>query len=116
MSFKEESNVVADLKDNEKKALEELKQLIHAALAANEFAPPPPPPPPAGPKEKVKTGGHAAEVVEEKTVEAIEETIVPVVASLAEDPAPPTAVEEKGAVAIEETTIPVDAPAGARQD
>lgn len=112
MSFKEESNVVADLKDNEKKALEELKQLIHAALAANEFAPPPPPPPPAGPKEKVKTGGHAAEVVEEKTVEAIEETIVPVVASLAEDPAPPTAVEEKGAVAIEETTIPVDAPAG----
>ncbi|XP_039139079.1 patellin-3-like [Dioscorea cayenensis subsp. rotundata] len=114
MSFKEESNVVADLKDNEKKALEELKQLIHAALAANEFAPPPPPPPPppAGPKEKVKTGGHAAEVVEEKTVEAIEETIVPVVASLAEDPAPPTAVDEKGAVAIEETTIPVDAPAG----
>ncbi|KAH7663675.1 Phosphatidylinositol transfer protein SEC14 and related proteins protein [Dioscorea alata] len=111
MSFKEESNVVADLKDTEKKALEELKQLIHAALAANEFAQPPPPP--AVPKEeKVKAGGPADEVVEEKTVEAIQETIVPVVASSVEDPAPPTAVEEKIAVAIEETTIPVDAPAG----
>ncbi|KAM0947351.1 putative CRAL-TRIO lipid binding domain, GOLD domain, CRAL/TRIO domain, CRAL/TRIO domain superfamily [Dioscorea sansibarensis] len=114
MSFKEESNVVADLEDPEKKAIEELKQLIHAALATNEFAPPPhpPPPPPAVPKEeKIKAGGPPAEVVEGKTIEATEETVVPAVASSAEDPAPPTAVGEKSAEAIEETTIPVGATA-----
>jgi hypothetical protein len=45
-SFKEESNLVADLLDPEKKALDEFKQLIAAALAAGEFKLPPPPPPP----------------------------------------------------------------------
>nr|XP_009389513.1 PREDICTED: patellin-3-like isoform X2 [Musa acuminata subsp. malaccensis] len=46
VSFKEESNLASDLDDPEKKALEELKQLVQAALANNEFSPPPPPPPP----------------------------------------------------------------------
>ncbi|KAK1267189.1 Patellin-3 [Acorus gramineus] len=50
VSFKEESNRVADLEDPEKKALEELKQLVPAAAA------------------------------EEKPVEAIEEMVVPVAA------------------------------------
>nr|BAJ87818.1 predicted protein [Hordeum vulgare subsp. vulgare] len=45
-SFKEESNLVADLPDPEKKALDEFKELIVAALAAGEFNLPPPPPPP----------------------------------------------------------------------
>ncbi|KAG0481076.1 hypothetical protein HPP92_011934 [Vanilla planifolia] len=54
--FKEESNVVADLQETEKKALQELKQLIQASLAKNEFNPPPPLPPPVVPKaEEPKT-------------------------------------------------------------
>lgn len=46
VSFKEESNLVGDLQESERKALDELKQLIQSALANNEFNPPPPPPPP----------------------------------------------------------------------
>ncbi|XP_031278772.1 patellin-3-like [Pistacia vera] len=44
-SFKEESNVVGELPDPEKKALDELKQLIQEALNKHEFTAPPPPPP-----------------------------------------------------------------------
>ncbi|XP_062227354.1 patellin-3-like [Phragmites australis] len=54
-SFKEESNLVADLPDPEKKALDEFKQLIAAALAAGEFNLPPPPPPPKTKAEEAKT-------------------------------------------------------------
>ncbi|KAJ8641631.1 hypothetical protein MRB53_018325 [Persea americana] len=43
-SFKEESNRVSDLPDPEKKALEELKQLIQEALNKHEFTSPPPKP------------------------------------------------------------------------
>ncbi|VAH19484.1 unnamed protein product [Triticum turgidum subsp. durum] len=46
-SFKEESNLVADLADPEQKALAQLKELVAAALASGEFDLPPPPPPPA---------------------------------------------------------------------
>ncbi|XP_078440888.1 sec14p-like phosphatidylinositol transfer family protein [Wolffia australiana] len=41
-SFKEESNVVADLEDPEKKALVELRKLVEEAIAKNEFSKPPP--------------------------------------------------------------------------
>ncbi|RZR70668.1 hypothetical protein BHM03_00001037 [Ensete ventricosum] len=44
VSFKEESSLVADLEDHEKKALDELKQLVRAALASREFSSSPPPP------------------------------------------------------------------------
>lgn len=37
VSFKEESNVVADLSDSERKALQDLKQLVQEALNANQF-------------------------------------------------------------------------------
>ncbi|RLN05187.1 patellin-3-like [Panicum miliaceum] len=47
----EESNLVEDLPDPEKKALDEFKQLIAAALAAGEFNLPPPPPPPKAKEE-----------------------------------------------------------------
>lgn len=47
ISFKEESNLVGDLQEPEKKALDELKLLIQSALAKKEFNPPPPPAPPA---------------------------------------------------------------------
>ena len=39
-SFKEESNVVADLVDPQKKALDELKKLVEDALSKNEFSKP----------------------------------------------------------------------------
>ncbi|XP_078182103.1 patellin-3-like [Carex rostrata] len=41
--FKEESNLVSDLSDSEKKALEEFKQLIQSAIKNREFDLPPPP-------------------------------------------------------------------------
>ncbi|KAI3981517.1 hypothetical protein MKX01_008934 [Papaver californicum] len=44
VSFKEESNKVSDLQDPEKKALDELKQLIQTALVNHEFTSPPPKP------------------------------------------------------------------------
>ncbi|MCL7033805.1 hypothetical protein MKW94_003516, partial [Papaver nudicaule] len=43
VSFKEESNKVSDLQDPEKKALDELKQLIQTALNNHEFTSPPKP-------------------------------------------------------------------------
>ncbi|KAI5019136.1 hypothetical protein ZWY2020_044024 [Hordeum vulgare] len=42
-SFKEESNLVADLADPEQKALAQIKELVAAALAGGEFDLPPPP-------------------------------------------------------------------------
>lgn len=42
-SFKEESNVVAELPDPEKKAINELKELVKQALIKHEFTSPPPP-------------------------------------------------------------------------
>ncbi|KAF3331947.1 patellin-3-like protein [Carex littledalei] len=42
VSFKEESNLVSDLSDPEKKALEEFKQLIQSAIKNREFDLPPP--------------------------------------------------------------------------
>ncbi|KAA8538688.1 hypothetical protein F0562_028331 [Nyssa sinensis] len=72
VSFKEESNIVADLSDFERRALEELKQLVQEALDKHEFTypPPPPPPPPA-----------AAKIEEPRA--AVEERVAPA-------PAPPT--------------------------
>uniref|UniRef100_A0A2P2ILP9 Patellin-3 n=1 Tax=Rhizophora mucronata TaxID=61149 RepID=A0A2P2ILP9_RHIMU len=43
MSFKEESNKVADLSDSERKALEELKQLVQDGLDTRQFSSPPAP-------------------------------------------------------------------------
>ncbi|KAM0913978.1 hypothetical protein ACQ4PT_011812 [Festuca glaucescens] len=78
-SFKEESNLVADLPDPEKKALDEFKELIVAALAAGEFNLPPPPPPP-----KAKTEEPAKAEEPAKTEEpAKEEPKVEVVAEAA---------------------------------
>ncbi|KAK7835521.1 patellin-3 [Quercus suber] len=84
-SFKEESYVVGELPDSQKKALDELKQLIQDALNKHEFtAPPPPPPPPPKEEEKKeekkeekeKSPVAAAEEVKEesKTEEVKEES------------------------------------------
>ncbi|GMH21787.1 hypothetical protein Nepgr_023629 [Nepenthes gracilis] len=46
VSFKEETNVVSELPELERKALEEIKKLIQEALNRHEFTTPPTPPPP----------------------------------------------------------------------
>ncbi|GJN17011.1 hypothetical protein PR202_gb04049 [Eleusine coracana subsp. coracana] len=65
-SFKEESNLVADLPDPEKKALDEFKQLIAAALVAGEFKLPPPPPPPKAKDEPAAVDTKAEEPAREE--------------------------------------------------
>nr|XP_010909148.1 patellin-3 [Elaeis guineensis] len=136
-SFKEESNVVGDLQDLEKKALDELKQLVQAALVNNDFTPPPPPPPPAAaaaaPEKEAKAeepGLPAKPESEEppKALEAEEEPLKPEEAEeppkpavVEETPPPPPQTEEKAVVvdddgaktveAIEETVVPVATPA-----
>ncbi|XP_050268742.1 patellin-3-like [Quercus robur] len=80
-SFKEESYVVGELPDLQKKALDELKQLIQDALNKHEFtAPPPPPPPPKEEEkkeekkeEKEKSPVAAEEVKEESKTEEVKE-------------------------------------------
>ncbi|KAM3334122.1 hypothetical protein ACQJBY_028899 [Aegilops geniculata] len=78
-SFKEESNLVADLPDPEKKALDEFKELIVAALAAGEFNLPRPPPPP-----KAKTEAAAEETKTEAPAKEEAKTEEP---AKAEEPA-----------------------------
>ncbi|CAN6440077.1 unnamed protein product [Victoria cruziana] len=81
-SFKEETNVVAELEDPHKKALDELKQLIEQALKNNEFFAPPPAPKaeetkPAGEEaasQPAAAVAETAEVVEKKAEEKVEET------------------------------------------
>ncbi|KAK1324209.1 Patellin-3 [Acorus calamus] len=123
-SFKEESNRVADLQDPEKKALEELKQLVQEALNKHEFtAPPPPPPPPAAEpasaesievtKEEEKTQAAAAESfevateapaeAEVKPAEVVEEPRKPEAEVSAATEEPPKAVEEAPMKPAEET-------------
>ncbi|KAM3750675.1 hypothetical protein ACB098_04G053000 [Castanea mollissima] len=77
-SFKEESTRVSDLPETEKKALEELKQLIQEALNKHEFTtlPSPPPPPPPPPKEDQEK----PEALEEKDKNPVEEKPSQVVA------------------------------------
>ncbi|KAK2658843.1 hypothetical protein Ddye_005376 [Dipteronia dyeriana] len=125
-SFKEESNVVAELPDPEKKALDDLKLLIQEALNNHDFTAPLPkedkPEEPkteesssskAEPETKVEEKAPAemsvvvAEVVDEdgaKTVEAIEETIVSVAA-------PPPPQEETAPAKEAETEEPKESEA-----
>ncbi|KAM0946326.1 putative CRAL-TRIO lipid binding domain, GOLD domain, CRAL/TRIO domain, CRAL/TRIO domain superfamily [Dioscorea sansibarensis] len=111
-SFKEESNIVADLQDPEKKALDELKQLVQASLAANEFVPPPPPPPPpaaaAPAEEPAKTEEpekleEPAKAEEPKPEEALKtEEPKPEGAVKTEEPQPEEAVKTEGSEKPEE--------------
>ncbi|ONI35792.1 hypothetical protein PRUPE_1G555200 [Prunus persica] len=79
VSFKEESYVVGELPEPQKKALEELKQLIQEALNKHEFTAPPTPPPakeeekPAPPEEKKAEEEPKAEVAAAEEPKAAEE-------------------------------------------
>ncbi|KAF8025109.1 hypothetical protein BT93_F2069 [Corymbia citriodora subsp. variegata] len=114
VSYKEETNVYAELPEPHKKALDELKQLIQEALSKHEFtAPPPPPPAPAPPakeEEKPAEEEKKEEVEEAKTEEKPAEPAAPAEEPLkpeaeAEAP-PPPAVEEK----VEEAPAAAAAP------
>ena len=68
VSFKEESNRLADLSESERRALEELKQSVQEALRNGIFTsqpqPPPPPPPPQSaekPPEKIEEASEKRE-------------------------------------------------------
>ncbi|KAL6338021.1 hypothetical protein AAG906_010583 [Vitis piasezkii] len=122
-SFKEESTRVSDLPETEKKALEELKQLVQDALNHHQFtALPPPPPPPKeeeqapveveekSPEEEKKPETTLPEMKDEcqpqETVSVVAETVV--VAEAVEEK-----VDDDGAKtveAIEETIVAVVAP------
>ncbi|KAB1208926.1 Patellin-3 [Morella rubra] len=65
-SFKEESTRVADLPETEKKALEELKQLIQEALNKHEFSALASPPPPKEEEKPVAVEEKKLATVEEK--------------------------------------------------
>ncbi|XP_059460174.1 patellin-2-like [Corylus avellana] len=54
VSFKEESYVVGELPEAQRKALEELRQLVQEALNKHEFTAPPPPPKEEEKKEEKK--------------------------------------------------------------
>ncbi|KAK6940351.1 CRAL/TRIO, N-terminal domain [Dillenia turbinata] len=83
VSFKEETNVVADLPEAQKKALEELKQLVQDALSKHEFTAPPPRPS----KEEEKPAEPTETKPEEEKKEVVE------AAQEAEQPPPPPAAE-----------------------
>ncbi|XP_042509402.1 patellin-3-like [Macadamia integrifolia] len=98
VSFKEESNIVSDLPNPEKKALEELKQLIQEALNKHEFTAPLPPPPAAG-VEKPKDEEKKADMQE-----------APAPAAAADDEAPaPTMTEEPPKTKASEVAEPTPA-------
>ncbi|XP_058087215.1 patellin-3-like [Magnolia sinica] len=115
VSFKEESNRVSDLPDPERKALEELKQLIQEALKKHEFTYVPPPPkeeksdPPA--PEEAKPATEEPVAVEPEPATTAEEPPKPeseTVPAAAEEEKPPAAVAEPEAViteVVEETIV-----------
>ncbi|KAM1331881.1 hypothetical protein ACFX2I_044319 [Malus domestica] len=82
ISFKEESNVVADLSDSERKALQELKQLVQEALNTHQFTSPKTKPQPAqvSESESEPKPTHEPKMEEQPLIEAEElakETTVP---------------------------------------
>ncbi|KAI3512941.1 hypothetical protein L1887_20264 [Cichorium endivia] len=125
-SFKEESNVAGELPDPQKKALDELKQLVQEALNKHEFTAPPPPVKEEKPAEEKTATADEGEVKacdetavkEESTPEpATAETSEAVVECKEEEkaapPPPPTAETSEPVVECkeEEKTTPPPPPA-----
>ncbi|XP_038709607.1 patellin-3-like isoform X1 [Tripterygium wilfordii] len=112
ISFKEESNVAGELPDPEKKALEELKQLIQGALNKHEFTAPPAPPPakeeekPAEPEKVEEKPAEPSVKAEEKKTE--EKAVPPTEPS---EKAEEKKTEEKVEVKEEDTAVPPAEPA-----
>ncbi|KAJ9559815.1 hypothetical protein OSB04_004975 [Centaurea solstitialis] len=100
-SFKEESNVAGELPDPQKKALDELKQLVQEALNKHEFTAPPSPPPVK--EEEKKTTEEVVEAVKDDSAQPLAE---PAVECKEEVPAPMAEPSEPA-----EATQPPPAPA-----
>ncbi|XP_071693158.1 patellin-3-like [Rutidosis leptorrhynchoides] len=106
-SFKEETNVVGELPDPHKIALDELKQLVQQALNKHEFSPPPAPvtEKPAAEEKISPVGGQTDECKkEEKGETAAEDTAEPAASESSEK----QVTDEDGAKkieAIEETIV-----------
>uniref|UniRef100_A0A7N1A7L8 Patellin-3 n=1 Tax=Kalanchoe fedtschenkoi TaxID=63787 RepID=A0A7N1A7L8_KALFE len=108
VSFKEESNVVGDLPDTQKKALHDLKLLIQDALNKHEFVTVPPPPPtpaevepkPAAPEESIADADAAKPSVEaERVMEEEEQVKKP-------EPLPQDTTDEDASKTVEATVTP----------
>ncbi|XP_024975315.1 patellin-3-like [Cynara cardunculus var. scolymus] len=123
ISFKEESNVVGELPDPQKKALDELKLLVQEALNKHEFTAPPPPPPVKEEEEEKKPssaveGGATvptpvveSECKEEEKVTAVEPSVKEVTEVIVKAE---SCIDEDGAKkieAIQETIVAVTMPA-----
>lgn len=99
VSFKEETNVVSELPESQKKALEELKVLIQEALNKHEFTLPPPPPKeeekpaetPAAEEKKEEEEKSTPPATTEEPAKAEEKTEV----KEENPPPPPSVVESK---------------------
>ncbi|KAL3513474.1 hypothetical protein ACH5RR_026191 [Cinchona calisaya] len=121
-SFKEETNVVEELPDPQKKAIDEFKQLVQEALNKHEFTAPPPPPlapfkeeekksePEPEPTAAATEKGEKKEVVEEsKTEEKKEEAAASVEvppSPVAEEPPKPEAEPVVEAIEEKKEVVP----------
>ncbi|KAK1427593.1 hypothetical protein QVD17_16281 [Tagetes erecta] len=101
-SFKEESNVAGELPDPQKKALDELKQLVQEALNKHEFTAVPKPV-----KEEKKPAEEEKKPAEEEKKPETEEEKKPV-----EEEKKPAEEEEKTATVVEEEAKASDETAG----
>lgn len=133
ISFKEETYVVGELPEPQRKGLEELKQLVQEALNKHEFTDPPPPPPKAKEEEKKEEETAPAEVpakTEEPPIVESEETVPAPIAEAKDEESPkvetsesitaPPPVEKKEEVATEvaapETVIEKTPPVEAKEE
>lgn len=107
-SFKEETNVVGELPDPQKKAIDEFKKLIQEALDKHEFTAPPPPPPAALAKEEEKKPEPEAEAAKKPEPEAEASAAATEEVKLTEEVEKKESVEE---VKTEEKKEEAEAPA-----
>ncbi|KAJ9145937.1 hypothetical protein P3X46_028264 [Hevea brasiliensis] len=117
VSFKEETNVVGELPESQKKALDELKQLIQEALNKHEFTTPPPPPvkeeeKPAEPEKTEEKVEEKVEVKEEEKVEVKEKQKTPDAPSTSEEPK----TEEPKTTEAETVTPPPPPPVEVKEE
>ncbi|THU67713.1 hypothetical protein C4D60_Mb05t27620 [Musa balbisiana] len=110
-SLEEESNVVAEPVDPQKKALDELKQLVQAALSNNEFNPPPPPPAPAKEEPPVKEEEEESKPAEAPAPASVEESKPPSDPVSAQEAKPAEAPAPASVEVSKPPSEPVPAPA-----
>ncbi|KAK2970916.1 hypothetical protein RJ640_007607 [Escallonia rubra] len=106
-SFKEETNVAGELPDPQKKALDELKQLVQEALNKHEFTAPPPPPPAKEEEKPVEAAPAAAEESTPAAATVTEEESKPEVPPAEEPKAEEPAKPEPEAAPVAEPSEPV---------